>query len=761
MVGDNPENIADNADVAKAAADAIKSLTESTEASADKINIFNNFSIQTGNILTQNGNIVTKLASTFTNLASSMNASHMALDKQSQVIGLVGSAFIKMNDSFSHFNVPTDNLNTFTDQIQYFTANIKDSGVLTQKLSEIAENVFGKVVPDSIKGSVGGVKQFVLDLAANADAALRVQNAFINLSGQTGNLGRVYDAAGPNLENMNALIEKQMGLMVDAGKANLGEDSKTIESYYSSLGSIPGALESVVKTGNSTGETMSTLAASIKLATGLGLSQKDMLDGLTTAYKDYNLVGEPALKFTAQISELSNKFGINLSAVRDELTKTASTFRMYGNEAEGAAKMTNRYLDALKDTGLSGEAKVDLINQMTEGISHLTIAQKAFLSAQTGGPGGLMGGFQIEKLLADGHLDQVMEKVRMQMQKQFGKIVSVDEAANSPQAAAQLTKQRAIIQQGPLGQFARDEQSAQRILEGFRAIQDGKSKPQDLATNIVQNSVDKGTKIQEKSFTELARIRATLEEMKALTAKGSLDQVQAMATASKGNRGIDTPAQAAMRKGLTGSMEKATAQSGKNALNLKNQINAKAVQDETTSRFAELGNDFKSILGDIPIAAKSAIDGVKSTIMKAQSGKAKESDFKKSYKELNDLEEKSSDLPKEKRKSLLEYISKMKNALTNARYDEMSPIKSSGVDFTSRAKQAMGPSKSPAMGTINKTAASTPTKTEATVSGGQNKAGAGKLGEIMVHVTGYCIKCKREIEGSDQAMSINPASSAT
>jgi hypothetical protein len=33
----------------------------------------------------------------------------------------------------------------------------------------------------------------------------------------------------------------------------------------------------------------------------------------------------------------------------------------------------------------------------------------------------------------------------------------------------------------------------------------------------------------------------------------------------------------------------------------------------------------------------------------------------------------------------------------------------------------------------------------------------GKMGDVFVHVTGYCIKCKQQIEGGDQVASLNPA----
>ena len=75
----------------------------------------------------------------------------------------------------------------------------------------------------------------------------------------------------------------------------------------------------------------------------------------------------------------------------------------------------NDYVGALQNTGMTGQHAMEVVKGMTDSIAGMSVAQKAFLSSQTGGPGGLMGAFQIEKDLREGKIDKVFDKVRQTM----------------------------------------------------------------------------------------------------------------------------------------------------------------------------------------------------------------------------------------------------------------------------------------------------------------------------------------------------------
>lgn len=695
----------------------------------------------------------------------SLNNTKNLTEQQTVQLSLFNTAVLGVRDSFTSFStVGKENINTFADQLQYLEDTFGNTHAAIGKMVQYAKEAFNTMVPTEIiaKGA-GAVKTFVEQLAKSADNALRVQNAYIQLSAKTGNLSQVFAAAGPNLEKLNALLEKQTAMIGEAVTAT-GAAPEVVQNYYSQLGTIPKALEETVKTGTSSNETISMLTASIKLATGTGRDYADVMNDLKIAFQDYNLTGEPALKFTARISEISNKFGTNLDVVRESLRNTASTFKLFGDQSEGATKILNNYVGALKATHISGDLAIDVVTQMTQAIGSMGIAQKAFLSAQTGGPGGLMGAFQIEKMLRDGKVDEVFEKIRTQMQKQFGKIVTLEDAAKSPAAAAQMTRQMMILQQGPLGKFAKDDQTSMRILEAFKSRAEGKGTPTDLSTKIVQDSVDKGTLVQEKSYTELSRIRGILETGRGATDIANLGYVQKGTTVSAGiPAGEVSSSQAAMQQGLKGTMTRAGVRSGQIGQDLGREIKTKAPVMDVGKRIVSSINEIYMQMKDLPQSMKAPLDALKNVI---KSGKTR--DWSESAKGLEDeiarAKVDAAKKPKEERDKIMAAVNKEEQILKAMKEDKMA---------ISRDPQAARK-----VSDFRKYAGASEVGVAAGQVAGMTRTGAGglhlgkdagavrdhkmaavseKMGDVFVHVTGYCIKCKQQIDGGDQVASLNPA----
>jgi hypothetical protein len=713
----SPEQIATTADAAKQAALALDIMANSSANTTNKLGDLGSYALDAKSALNS-------FNSTITEYGISLNNSTALTDKQTTQFGLLTSAVLGTREGFKNLhNIDTGNLSTITDQVIYLTSTFTDAQSGIGQLVNFASQAFGKMVPQAvINQGISAVKGFVLNLVQSADNALRVQNAFIQLSAKTGNLSEVFAAAGPNLKNLNALLEKQTALVANAVKTT-GLAPEVIQNYYTQLGTIPKALESNVKSSGSAANSVSMLTASIKVATGTGRTFTDVVDDMKLAFKDYNLTGEDALLFTTRISEISNKFGTNLDVVRESLRSTAGIFKMFGNEAEASSRILNNYVGALKSTGLSGDAAVEVVTSMTHAVSNLSIAQKSFLSAQTGGPGGLMGGFQIEKMLRDGKLDEVFEKVRTQMQRQFGKIATLDEASNSPQAAAQLTKQMMVLRQGPLGQFAKSDQEAIRILEGFKAKQEGRSMPGELSSRVVQQTMDKGTAIQEKSYTELSRIRGILEGGRSAADIANLGFTQRGLTAGMGSPFELSESQRKSKQNLSLFRKTNEVAGGKLSQNYARSIETRSPTDNTNKRAAESIKEIFKLLEDIPQSMRAPLDALNQAIS--------------SNKTINNR------IAEEQLKK------------------DIDQAKATAENYSSSG--AVGAAANRATG-INNAARRATTNNGSGQSGIRSVAAQGpvpKLGELTVNITGYCIKCKREIDGGQQAAAVNPASMGT
>lgn len=693
--------------------------------------------------------------SAFNNVLSSygvsINTTKALTGQQTTQFGLLTSAILGTRRSFDTFNnIDTSSLGGFTDQIKYMIETLGD----TKSGLGMLVNMFNIPATDASKGAVA-IKNFALNLAQSADNVLRLQNAYIQLSAKTGNLGEVFTTAGPDLEHLNALLEKQAAMMSNAVKAT-GLAPEVIQRYYSELGAIPKALEATVVSSGSSAESVSMLTATIKTAMGTGRSYAEVIDDMKLAFKDYNITGEDALRFSTRMSEISNKFGINLDVVRDSLRSTANTFKMFGNEADASARILNQYVGALKSTGLSGDAAVEVVTSMTSALGNLNIAQKSFLSAQTGGPGGLMGAFQIEKMMREGKMDEVFDKVREQMQKQFGGIVSLDEASRSQASASQLTRQMMILRQGPLGQFAKTDQEAIRILEGFKAKQEGRSPTSDLSSRVVQESMDKGTLIQEKSYTELSKIRGVLEGLRGTADVSNLGFMQSALTASAGTPLSQiSESQRKSKIGLTSFMSGTAADGGQLIQDYATEIKDKALTEDMGKRAVEAINEFQKLFTSIPLSMKAPLDALKQAI---ESGKTMnvESELKKLQDEINRAKAEAAKKPKEEQAKMLATIRQQESVLRTASQYYLSGSGATSTTTPIEPGAKVAASASRVAGVVS-SAASQSATTQTTSMRPTTVTSTPMSSDITVHVTGYCIRCKNEIDGGQQAASLNPA----
>lgn len=477
----------------------------------------------------------------FDNFLKTFETTQKLSMQQINQFNLMSTTILGVRKSFAEL----DNLKGagFVDQIKFITETMKNSKSGIQMLSDLIINQFGKAIPDSIKGSFGSLQAFAMNLAKSADNALRTRTEFLSLSAATGNLNNIYKVAGPDLKNMNELILRQKEIIGSTSKATrLSTDQ--IEKYYSQLGRIPEALESVITGTSKSGTTMNMLTAAIKLSQGSGREFKDIMTDLSTAFKEYGLTGESALKFSARMGDVANNLGLDLASVTSHLTSAASAFSRFvtaGDSAykmsEDLAKITNEYVQALKLSGVTGTHSLEVVKNMTSGIMNMNLQQKAFLSAQTGGPGGLMGAFQIEKLMREGKMVEVMKKVREQMSGQLGKIVSHEEAEKSQAAAAQYTRQISLLQGGPLGKLAANQEDAERLLESFTK---GDAGIEALDQKSFGKTLDKGTELQQSMATDLGIIRAITETQQGFGDVTSLKLMQAFTggpSASKFSKG--------------------------------------------------------------------------------------------------------------------------------------------------------------------------------------------------------------------------------
>jgi hypothetical protein len=673
---------------------------------------------QSRNVLSIFTNTVNLGVTSFTGLSDSINSTMDELSKFSDVSqgtmtkfsAAVTAAFGATKSTFGGMNF--DSLNTLGGQLDNLIDPIKNN---SSALGMLADKM-GVLLPSAIRDSAPLIAKFLKDTATSADNALKLEDSYVRAAAATGRLGDVHKTAGEHMEHINKTIADQRSALNQTIIAtNLSKD--TVEAYYNQLQQIPVALKDGVTHENAANISTAQLTKTIQLAKGTGREYSDILADMKEAVRDYNSSLPEAMKFTAQISEISGHYGIELKDVQESLKGTASAFKMFGNEAQGAATILNEYVGSLKATGLSGSAATEIVSGMTRQIGNLNIAQKAFLSGQSGGPGGLMGAYNIDMKLRSGKLDEVFNMAKNQLTKMMGpNIVSTEQAANSPQAAAQMTKQIMMLRQGPLGQFAKTDQEAERIIDAIKGGRSADFKPLLEGNKSVEDATKLGNDFAKQSATGISQIVAMMEEARGVASGGNLNMMQAGFTAGAGTEFEDQNLMGVQsRKAyISGNMEEA----------------AKNVGNPSGEGFRSMEN-LKKVISQLPDEVSGAAEGI-GQIVASEGAKGKG-----------------------KTQTIGDYMAQ--NNPTSVPGFMKPQTSELGVPVITSGHQVGAAASTNANRGAN-AAANAPGQIATPHAHAANTSSPGPLGEILVKVEGFCIHCKEKIEGSDQSQSVSVGS---
>ncbi len=524
-VGDDIKNSAAQVD---AATESTKQYAAATVTAKDVLDAFGRGAQNAGTILRQ---LTTELRS----VATAQQNSHLMMQESTKQLAVLGSGVLGASKTFEAFGekMDTTGISSFNQQIDELIATASRSSNAIDGLGQIA-SAFGL---NAVKKATESVEEFASRIAKTAkgmlegqDAALRFQNGFLQMSAASGNLGRVFQQTGGDLQHINELMQTQSQILKD-GITNTGNSYKATVEWYSALGQIPGYLNEVIRLNDAGSTKINMLTAAMKLAHGTGQDQRDILGDLSTAYATYGASGEKALDFTARIADLSQKYNARLQDTREYMNSVASSFKFLGENIDSSAGVLESYLSRLRDTGLGTKAAIEITEGLTDSLAKMSMAQKAFLSARTGGPGGLMGAIQIEQEIRGGHMDQVMKRVETALKQQFGRIVTQQEAATSEQAASQFTRQRMFLMQGPFGALTGgDEGKATRLLEAMGKPGGAGGITQEKAADLLGKDLKRGSDVEQKSYTALTRLNADVEASKMLLGIIALGVTQRIAT---------------------------------------------------------------------------------------------------------------------------------------------------------------------------------------------------------------------------------------
>lgn len=504
--------------------------------------------------------------------------------------GALTTAVLGAKEAFTSLNnVDTGRLSTFAGQVQEMEATFQRSPAFktAKKIYDDAidaarrfiamkpgdkmqESMGAAMIRDAekaFKDAAGGISDTAKAMLLSADNALRLQNAMFQLTAQAGDsasmFGQISDSmagVGDDLSNLNAVTAKYQDVMFDAMQATGIESEEVMAQYMATINKMPGGFKELMGSMELAGRSTNILTATIQYATGAGRNISEVLDDMKHAAASYGMSLQDSLKFTSNVTTVSNTLHAQIEDVRSALMGSADAFKVFAIGEDGARKMTqgmtesmNQYVSSLTNVGVPVQNALNMFKNYTEQMKNMNQAQQAFISGMTGGPGGLMGGFQMDAMIKRGDFAGLQKKVEETIRKMTGPIVSFEDAQKSQTAAAQYTKQLQILQQGPLGGMAKTRGEAESLLESMRVgkvAEKAKTPEETLA-----ETVEKGAKIEQLSYTELKEINLSTKRMAAQAGLANLTTIQrgfAARTGAAGGvddqgRAINTANQEALR----------------------------------------------------------------------------------------------------------------------------------------------------------------------------------------------------------------------
>ena len=688
------------------------------------------------NTLSEGGPIVERLTEAFSKYGQSLSTTGAISERTATIFGGLSIALLNTKKQFDNLTgIDTKSLNTFSSQISDITEMLSKSPVgegsagvaktLTEELKKLG--VSGEIANAALAKGLPAVLSLAQKFALSADNGLRLQNMMIQLAGKTGDLSKLYNLVGVDGEHMNRMISEQQSALQATAKAT-HTSVDVVTEYYAALGAIPGALDATVKSLSNGSESYSLLTASMKIAAGTGRSQVEITKDISKAMTDYNITGDAAADFTTSMTALNNKLGGSFDVVREALTSLSTDFAKYGGTQDQNAERMKGFnailmeqAAALRATGLSANEATKIARGEIKATQDLSLAQMSLINARSGKAGGLMGGYRFSQMMREGKTKEAQDMLMKQIEQMSGgKLVNSKEASQSQEAAARFAKQTSIAKMFGMG---KDRIETEDIMNSMAAKQRGEVDPNSSkldAAFSTQEIMKRGSKNEETSATNFSSMRAALEGLRVRAHIVNYSSVQKMFSARPGveTKG-DTAAQRTNKANLINDREASAVRSGYLAKGRKGDI---AKSDD------HLKVDINQAIDStkkLKVGASAALDSGKQML---------------GIKPGQDIAKENADLNKEVKASMQPQYRGGKVSGKSPANAEPGVIQAAtgrvvNINPNAPAQSAHLPGTHPIP--------SHPTHPSAH--------------DINVHVTGYCIKCKQEIEGKSQSRSVTVA----
>lgn len=499
--------------ISQASEKTAKVVTQAASTAGEKLSqAFEGMSDLFGNNLKNIGEAFVKQVTgeEFSNNIKKVFAS-TALDIRNQLTNIAVNAGIELNEEttekFARIGLSSAvillNLKNI-ESIKPFDNLSKDGEEFANKVSGNIKNLTENVLPSiGVAGPVKGIISTIGSFEAVADSAKSFESSILSAAGAA---GRYYDILQRvdnfNGEGFERFASQFVNKAADIGNAT-NQNAKDVMAWQQTLMQIRGGLDAVVESLGEAAQDTDVLTAAITVSAGAGLKVKDTLDMMTAQYMNFGTAAEDSLEDIAKLAIVAQDLEVPLDKIKGGVNSVVSSLIYYRDNTEAAVNITARLGASLKEAGMSPEAISKLTTTVAQNVAGMQLAQRAFLSQQTGGPGGLAGGYQIELLKQQGKLDEVQKLAEEALKKQFGgRIVTLQEASQDEGAARQLAKQVQLATSGPT-KLVENESQAFAL---FEAMKKGTTADVLTGTDAINQAATQGQERLARQESEINKL---------------------------------------------------------------------------------------------------------------------------------------------------------------------------------------------------------------------------------------------------------------
>ena len=251
-------------------------------------------------------------------------------------------------------------------------------------------NSFKEVKP-VLQAMNTGLANVIGRYGEGADKANIMQRSIVEMAAAQGNLNSMQDGGVLSSTKMNQAYLDMIELVYQSADAT-GQTVEAMQAFIPEFKSIPDAMSPI----KIAGENMSQMAAASKLATAYGKDQASVAKQLAAVYTSVGLSGEKAFEAINSIYEKAGSSKLRMEAFSSTVMKIAGDFKLFGDNTTAAANIVKSFDTVFKDSKLSPDGIQDVVQGIASGIQGMSTATKAFVSSQSGGPGGIAGAVEMD-----------------------------------------------------------------------------------------------------------------------------------------------------------------------------------------------------------------------------------------------------------------------------------------------------------------------------------------------------------------------------